>query len=81
MSDEPEWSFPDLAELMATCEGGGHVPIRFVDGVWYRVHTCHTAETIERLEYYDRLRASFADMAEPPKLTFEHPLFRGSGIA
>ena len=80
MSDDIQWTLPDGTELMATCEGG-HAPIRYVDGVWYPVHTCHTAETIENLESYDRLRASFAEMVEPPKLTFEHPVYRGSGTA
>lgn len=68
-------------ELMTRTPDGVHSLIRMVGGEWYAVQTCFTAETIEGLEYYDRLRASFAEMVEPPKLSFEHPVYRGSGTA
>ena len=83
-ADDGQWYLApgDGTELMTRSKvDGSHALIRFVDGEWLPVHTCFTAETIENLEYYDGLRETFAEMADPPKLTFEHPVYRGSGIA
>lgn len=81
--DDGQWYLnpEEGAELMTRTPDGDHSLIRMVGGEWFKVYTCFTAETIESLEYYDRLRATFAEMAESPKLTFNHPVYRARGTA
>lgn len=82
MTDEFEWTLPDGAEIMTTREDGHHVLTRIIGGVWYPVHGCHSAETIERMAKYDRMREGFAQhVVADFNVTFEHPVYRSSGTA